>query len=186
MKHGDIVGFSGACLSSDLINLATYGIPRWSLSHVGIVGEYQGRPVLFESTTLDDDPCVITGKHTRGVQAHWLYERIEKYNGKVWHYPLVRSLFPHEKNRLAKFLIWYIGAPYYDIGAFRAGGIGWSFIESRLHEPSLASLFCSEYCAAAHCDIGLFLTSRPARWSPNVFTRAERAAGLLNSPRRKK
>jgi hypothetical protein len=182
-KLGDIVGFSGANWQSDLLTLGTYGIPRHSLSHVGIVGEHEGRLTLVESTTEVESPCVVTGKIVRGVQAHWLHERIESYHGKVWHYPLVRDLYPHESRRLNKFLRWHLGCPYDDIGAFRAGGIGWSWIESRLHANSLASLFCSELCAAAHSDIGLFETSRPARWSPRRFVNAERKAGVLNTRR---
>ena len=38
-KAGDIIGFSGDSWLSVGINLATYGIPFWSLSHVGILGD---------------------------------------------------------------------------------------------------------------------------------------------------
>ena len=71
VQPGDIIGFSGECLTSDLINIATYGIPRWGISHVGIMGEAtDGRFLLWESTTLDGLPCEITGKPFFGTQAH--------------------------------------------------------------------------------------------------------------------
>src|SRR5690349_10220807 len=70
IKPGDILGFSGYHPASIAINLVTYGIPFWHLSHVGIVGEHCGELVLFESCITDPDPCVITGKHFSGTQAH--------------------------------------------------------------------------------------------------------------------
>ena len=38
IKAGDIIGFSGDSWISALVNVATYGIPFWGLSHVGILG----------------------------------------------------------------------------------------------------------------------------------------------------
>ena len=58
-KAGDIIGFSGDSWMSAGINMATYGIPFWSLSHVGIVGEHDGELLLFESTELNKLPCAI-------------------------------------------------------------------------------------------------------------------------------
>ena len=128
-KAGDIIGFSGDSWLSVGINLATYGIPFWSLSHVGIVGEHDGELLLFESTSLSDLPCVIQGKPVWGTQAHRIDECVRTYGGKVWHYPLYRPLYPFESKRLSEFLLEYIGKDYDAIGAFRAGGIGWSWLE---------------------------------------------------------
>lgn len=185
-KAGDIIGFSGDHWQSLVINLVTYGIPWWSLSHIGIIGEYKGQPLLFESTTLDDTPCVVRGRGFQGTQAQHLESRLASYRGKVWHYPLYRSLFDHEKSRLNSFLLDTIGIPYDQIGAFRAGGIGYSWLESQLREADLSSLFCSEWCCAAHTAIGLFKTTNVSRYSPNKFVRAERRQELLLSPRRLK
>ena len=49
MKAGDILAFSGHSLTSAFINVVSYGIPFWSVSHVGIIGEHEGRLLLFES-----------------------------------------------------------------------------------------------------------------------------------------
>ena len=63
IKAGDIIGFSGDSWISACVNIATYGIPFWGLSHVGIMGHADdGRLLLFESTQLDDLPCEITGE----------------------------------------------------------------------------------------------------------------------------
>jgi hypothetical protein len=187
MQPGDIIGFSGANRVSDFINVVTYGIPRWSLSHIGIVGEYKDERVLFESTTLDPDPCLVRGERFNGAQAHSIDSRIAHYEGRIWHYPLYRSLYPAERQRLNEFLNRTIGTPYDKVGAFRAGGIGFSWLESKLHPVmSLNAMFCSEWCAAAHTDIGLFRTDDVGRWSPNLFVRAERRQRILLSPVRMK
>ena len=71
IKTGDIIGFSGEGRVGDIINIGTFGIPRWSICHVGIMGEAtDGRQLLFESTTLDDLPCEIAGVKFDGTQAH--------------------------------------------------------------------------------------------------------------------
>ena len=94
IKAGDIIGFSGDSWISTLVNIATYGIPFWGLSHVGIMGHADdGRLMLFESTQLDDLPCEITGEVFLGTQAHQLEHVVKVYKGKVWHYPLYRPLY---------------------------------------------------------------------------------------------
>jgi len=186
LKAGDIIGFSGEGWLSTGITLATYGIPYWSLSHVGIMGRSakDGRLLLFESTTLAELPCEITGKPIAGSQAHSLDTRLASYRGKAWHYPLYRPLFDHEDKRLTQFLEATVGLPYDKIGAFRAGGFGYSWLESQLRECDLHALFCSEWCAAAHAEIGIFAVDNPARWSPNLLVRTERHKGILRKPRR--
>lgn len=184
LQPGDIIGFSGHGLVSNFINCVTYGIPHWGISHVGIMGEHDGRILLFESTTLNDDPCEITGKCIKGSQAHSLDTRLRGYRGQIWHYPLYRTLYDFEAERLNDFLIDTIGRPYDDINVYRAGGIGLSWIESKLYEPNLSSLFCSEWCAAAHTTIGILPTDNVARWNPNRLVRWERHHGLLKKPRR--
>lgn len=176
---GDIIGFSGHDWLSAGINLATYGIPGFSLSHVGIVGEYQNEKVLFESTTLSELPCLMQGRVVSGAQVHRIEERLAGYAGRAWHYPLYRTLYTHERRRLNAFLYAHVGTPYDTIGAFRSAGIGYSLIESKLRRADLSSLFCSEWCAAAHATIGLFATGHVSRWNPNRFVRYERRAGIL-------
>lgn len=183
-KAGDILGFSGYNGVSYFINAVTYGIPGFSVSHVGILGEYNGELLLFESTTLDDFPCIIQGKPFRGAQAVRLSDRLGSYGGKVWHYPLYRTLYAEENKRLSEYLISKIGTPYDSIGAFRSGGLGFSWLESKLREPDLSALFCSEWVASAHREIGILQTDNESKWNPNSLVRYERRKGLLLKPRR--
>ena len=186
MLPGDIIGFSGRGFLSDLINVATYGVPRYGLSHVGIIGEWRDELYLFESTTLDDEECAILGKRINGVQAHPIERRITNYDGKVWHYPLCRELSQDESLSLSGFLFWALGLPYDNIGAFRSGGLGFSFVESLLRPANLSSIYCSELAAAAHHHIGRLKTYNVSRFNPNRFVRLETRKGIIRRPQRLK
>lgn len=182
IKPGDLIGFSGRAWESALINLLTYGIPRHHISHVGIIGEYYDELVVFESNQLDM-PCLVQKKISQGVQAAWIEDRL-RYDGKLWHYPLTRQLYPHEATRLNSFLLSRIGTNYDMRGAVRAAGLAWSWWKSLFHPEDLSSLFCSELCAAAHSHVGLLRTTNVSRWSPNRLIRYERHRGILHRPQR--
>jgi hypothetical protein len=199
VKPGDIIGFSGDSWLSGFINLMTYGIPFWSISHVGIVGlniceepseDIQGNGygglLVYESTMQSEVPCSIQKKLVSGVQAHPLQDTIDAYRGKVWHYPLSERLSLLDALRLSRFLNGHIGREYDEIGALRAGGFGFSWIESMLRKEDLSSLFCSELCAAAHNEVGLMNGAHAGRWNPNLFVRRQRRRGVLSKPRRYK
>ena len=199
MKAGDVLGFSGDSWWSAGINIATYGLPWWGLSHVGIVAEaYKGcawaypelhavKPgtlMVFESTMSCDLDCAFQRRVIRGVQAHKIADRVAEYRGKVWHYPMCRRLRPLESERLTHFLLSHMGTNYDAIGAFRAGGIGFSWLESLFRPEDLTSLFCSEYVRAAQNFLRLTSGNNASRWNPNLLVRRERRDGLLLGPER--
>lgn len=182
-KPGDIIGFSGTRLPSALINLATWGIPYWSISHVGIIGEYRGDRLLFEADAFPKLPCVVQGKPFRGTIAVHLDDRLMHYNGKAWLYPIYRPLYTFEQERLNRFLLDHLGSPYDNIGAIRSAGIGTSWFERFVYGvEDLSYIFCSEYAAGAHREIGLLRTDNINRWNPNRFIRAERRSRILLRP----
>ncbi len=185
-KIGDVIGFLGRGFVSRFINLGTCGIPNWGVSHVAIVGEWEDIPILFESTTLNDLPCYITGNFVKGVQAHPIAQRIEKYDGYVWHYPLYRELYHHEATRLRRFLHDSLGTPYDSIGAVRSGGVVTNLFEGLLRAEDLSSVFCSELMASAFGNLGLYSIANASRWNPNKICRRLRKAGVLKRPVRKK
>jgi len=188
VKAGDIIGFSGRSWISAAVNVATYGIPLWSISHVGILANCpDGELRLFESTTLDGEiPCEITGKPICGTQAHGLAFILNQYKGAAYHYPLYRPLYANEDDRLTEFLIDTIGVPYDAMGAFRSAGVGLSWIESLFRGQSLTSIFCSEWVAAAYAVTGLHPTDNVSRWNPNRLCRHLRGHDILCKPRRLK
>ena len=185
MKPGDLIGFSGFSVIGAAINLATYGIPFWGLSHVGIMANApDGRLLIFESTSLGDLPCEISGEVFEGTQAHELEDVLRPYRGRVYHYPLHRPLYPSENKRLSRFLVETIHTPYDNLGAFRSAGIGLSWVESLFRPQNLSSIFCSEQVASALSITGIFSTSNVSRWNPNRLVRHLRWNGLLCKPRR--
>ena len=175
VKAGDIIGFSGRNLASDGINIATFGIPRRGISHVGIVEPSRyGGPHLFESTSK------------KGVQSGVLREAVAAYDGRVWAYTLTRSLYSHELTRMTYCLAGLESRNYDFRGAFRSGGRIWSWIQAAFRGEDLTSLFCSELAAEVLSYIGIFPTSNASRWNPNHFVRKLRRLGIVNSPRRLK
>ncbi len=182
IRAGGVVGFSGQAWQSDVINLATYGIPRWGISHVGIIAKYKGELLLFESTTFDSLPCVIQGKCFSGVQAHRLMDVLEVYAGRVWAYPLTRPLYPFEDTRLSEFLRGKIATPYDTEGALESAG----WLSRALHGEDLHELFCSELVAAALNEIGLLPTGNASGWTPNRLVRRLVREEVVRLPRRLK
>jgi hypothetical protein len=187
-KPGDIIGYSGQGWISTIINLGSYGLPWNGLSHVGIVGwkSRGGGHLVFESTSLCDIPCEITGLRVKGVQAHTIEDSVREYRGKVWHYPLYRSLYNHEIGRLVASLTKAVGVPYDVKGAVRAGGVGLSALEALLRGQDLSLLFCSEFVAAMLACTGVFPTTNASRWSPNRLVRTLRRHGIIGPARRLK
>lgn len=177
-KSGDIIGFSGAHWHSDTINLLTYGVPRWSLSHVGIISDTRnlvlGKKVLHEAIS------------TAGVIARQASGVVNTYNGRVWVYPLHRSLYSHESRRLRQVLDSAIDIPYDMAGAVRAGGLLFALIESLIWRQDFSSYFCSELVASKLSDIGIFPTTNANRWNPNSLVRRLRREGIIQKPMRLK
>lgn len=181
LRPGDVLAFSGGNIHSDIINLTTYGWPRWGASHVGIIADYDGTYLIFESTTSAAYKCAIQHAFVTGTQAQRVGQRIQSYKGRVWAYPLVKPLHFGESYRLTKFLMKGIGRPYDGEGAMRAGARLWADIQAFLHEESLSALFCSEWVAAAMRHVGRFDTKHVGKWSPNALIR-ELRRGQLGEP----
>lgn len=187
IKAGDVIAFSGNAWISALVNIGTYGIPFWSVSHVGIMAHADdGRLLLFESTSLEGCPCEIYGEDFCGTQAHTLDKILKVYDGKIWHYPLYRPLYENEDKRLTEFLMATLHMPYDAMGAFRSAGVGLSWIESCFREQDLHLIFCSEWDAAALSYTGICPTTDASRWNPNRFCRRLRRREILCKPRRMK
>jgi hypothetical protein len=184
IKTGDIIAFSGFGHKSVIVNLVTFGWPFWWASHVGIIGEYKGEQLLFESTTLSNIPCAIQRCSVKGVQAVRLEERLGSYQGRVYQYPIYRPLFGFEADRLNAFLLGKIGTPYDLHGGMRSATHGLSWLEARFKGEDLNFIFCSELVAAAHAQIGLLQTSSASRWNPNRLIRYGRRTGILKRARR--
>lgn len=184
LKPGDVLGYTGREWISAAINLATGGVPGWSINHVGILAYAKnGQVYVFESTAFPVRPCDVTGNLVHGVQGHNITS-IDLYGGRVWHYPLYRDLYQHETDRLTDFLYEHLGTPYDKPGAARSAGKLFSLVESIFRGPNLDYIFCSELLAAAYATVGLSPTDNVSRWSPNKLLRKLRREGVLSKPKR--
>jgi hypothetical protein len=171
LQFGDIIGFSHRSFLGACINIGTLGVPFYGLSHIGIIGPGH---MIYESTTLSDIPCHVTGKLIAGVQAHDPGPRVRDYTGRVYRYRLNVNLHKIQSTVLGRYLERQLGVPYDSLGAFRSRTLGLGYIEKWLckRPENLSSLFCSEYLAAA-LDVSCIWTPENAsRWNPNRLARA--------------
>ncbi len=182
-KPGSIVGFAGRGLASDIINIMTGALPRWGLSHVGILADHPDYgTLLYESTTFNKTPCVIRKKLFSGTQAQYAFNKIFDYPGRVWVYQPRIDLRPWESHNLTTYLNHSIGIAYDMIGAVRSGGNVFGWLESKLHKENLARIFCSEWVASAYDSFERFDTNDRSKWNPNSIVREMNRRALLKMP----
>lgn len=199
-RPGDVLGFSHGGMLGVTINLATLGVPFWGLSHVGIVTRQGDGKLLYneqsaaciellvvcESTVLAFHPCLATNRDVAGVQIQPLCRRLWSYQGKVWSYRLRRPLTAQSEEKLMQFCHSHLGKSYDAVGAFRARGAGFGWLEKRLRSEDLSSVFCSEFAAAALRHVGVFDTDNASRWNPNALCRALVRRGVVHVPVRQR
>lgn len=180
-QAGDILAFYGRGAVSRLISLWTTDPLRFQVgpSHVGIVCNYTGPehtgPLLVESTTLNDRPCLIRKLHVRGVQAHDPAIRINGYNGRVDLYRLVPiwRLDQGESELLTQILVEHFvrkGVAYDTGGALLSGTR--VFKLTRLFPAAALNLvFCSELASAVLMRLGRMNVRNPAKYTPGALVR---------------
>ncbi|MFA6245167.1 MAG: hypothetical protein WC655_29760 [Candidatus Hydrogenedentales bacterium] len=192
LEPGDLIGFSAHDLLGAAINVSTLGWPLppvcWrGLTHVAIVGLDSGcQPVLWESTSLCDLPCLYCGSIHSGVQSHGPWTRIRNYAGSVWHYPLREPLGTFDTVRLRIFSERHHATPYDPLGAAQSRSLCFGWLHRLWLPESGHKLFCSEYIAAAWEAATVWDTPNISAWSPNRLARIAVAAGIVLEPRRLK
>ncbi len=172
IEPGDIIGFSGCSFTSDAVNLLSFGLPRWGLSHVGICSyrkEYLGVR-LFDSAA------------GYGVRHQRFPACVKEYNGRAWLYKLQRPLCGHERGRLEESTQESLGKAYDTAGALQAGGKLWAALQGIARGEDLTTFFCSEFVAEQLSYIGVFNTSNASRWNPNHLMRTLRRLGIVQPP----
>jgi hypothetical protein len=177
-RAGDLVLFYGTSWQSRAIEIGTRGP-----SHVGIILEVHGRPLLYESTTLCDLPCELTGKLVRGVQGHTPEKRISAYAGSVYRMPLRVQLDAALSNLLTATALrdFPPGTPYDLVGAIGSGPRlkHWRWL---VPYPDLASIFCSALCARLLQCVNRMNWHDPTCYSPADVVRTQLRAAVHGKP----
>lgn len=184
LNSGDLLIFFGRDLLSRVIEFATGGFRGRGPSHVGIVARRYGREFVFESTTLCDLPCALTGHKKSGVQAHLAADRVASYPGRVLRVPLrgFWRLDRHEENQLWEWAVEHFLADSYDLRDALISGtrlLKWSAL---LPYPDLGSVFCSELCAALLMRLHRMRLDDPARFNPASLIAELRRCGVYGAP----
>lgn len=186
-RPGDLLGFSHCSASGVIVNLGTFGVPFYGLSHVAIVAHHPdtGRPVLFESLESENGPCLIQNAVVTGVQCQPIRQRIARYRGHVWSMPLAEPLNDEESERLTAKATLYIGRQYDYVGAKRSRGL--TLFEKALYRaPDLTSLFCSEYVADLLMTSDRLSPCNVSRMNPNRLYRRMKGEGRFGQIVREK
>jgi hypothetical protein len=177
-RAGDLVPFYGREWKSRVIEWGTRGP-----SHIGIILEAAGRLLLYESTTLCDLACELTGKLVRGVQAHTPEKRIAAYDGLAFRMPLRVPLSAEETNRLTNTALrdFPPGTPYDLAGALASGPRlkHWRWL---LPYPDLGSMFCSGLCARLLQCVNRMNWHNPTCFSPGDLVRNQLWAAVHGKP----
>lgn len=136
----------------------------WELSrritHVAVVAPYEAGEAIYESTTLCRLPCLVAGRRVSGGQAHWIKDRIETYDGRVWVARLgpFDRLHPRDALRLSLWLRRFCGEDYDALGAALAGTTELKYwlapAQHSLHK------FCSALVAGGLKKVGRFPAGR--------------------------
>lgn len=187
LRPGDLLSFNDGGLVSSLIALGSWGLPKITPSHVGIITEVGDRGLfLVESTTTfgGDTACRVTGRKGSGVRALFLEETLVR-KGRIWHHPLRIPLTPFARYRLSEYLVAQLGKPYDLKGAIRSGMMV-RVLARILRKGSLDQMFCSELCAAAWAEAGIMQIGMASFYSPSALIRRSRREAISLAPRRLK
>jgi hypothetical protein len=189
-RTGDVIGFSAGDPLGIAINISTLGWPFWppcwrGLSHVGIVAINNfDQPILWESTTLCEKPCIICGKLHDGVQAHVLENRVNGYAGYVWHYPLRIHLDSINHRQLRSYCERTHGVGYDTGGAIDSRSLCFGWLKRRFLKEDTSRFFCSEHLAGGMGAMEIWDPPNVSEWSPNRIVRTFLSIGLLGMPGR--
>ena len=188
INSGDVIAFSGADWVADAINLVTFGLPRVSIHHVGIVSKIRNDVVIYEAIGYAGSrgPCLRSGCVAAGFQAHLLDDVLAAVSGKVFHLPLRSPLYTDEEDRLGWYLDSKIGLPYDRLGAARSGGFVFRLAQSLLRPEDTSSIFCSESMIAGLVHVGRVQTRHAGKFNPNAACRMLRRTGVVDAYRRLK
>jgi len=151
-------------LSAAFLVFVCFFASSHKFSHVGIIAsdphKIRNRLLMFESTTLNEVPCSLSGKVVRGVQAHVPWIRCEQYNGRILVASLKIPLMDDKAMALGDWLYAQVGQSYNYFGAALSGTRflrhWWKPLHGKLHA------FCSELVMLALKRVDIIGTNKRA------------------------
>lgn len=175
LKQGDIILFKGQGLFSRLIMAA----PGASFSHVGMYVRFGRHSCLFESTSLGILQDIITDQRINGVQLVPFEQRVNTYEGEVFHRPILGPRTATQHRLLEEFINLHYAKPYEKSMRELANAELDLPLPWELNKEDDSSLFCSETAAYALRAMGLMEnTTKPA----NEFTPSDFAGDIALKP----
>ena len=168
------------CRAFDNLNLSHHQI--WRTAQWLGDGQNDGRWIVFESTTLNDRPCCLTGRKIKGVQAHPLTDFVEHYDGKVFLLPLAESSRLSDENAASLGLdcLAALGDPYDTAGALVAG----TFFLKRWLYATTGRPYCAEFWHNRLAERNLMDRSGLVGSTPASMYRRQRRSGVCTGPLR--
>jgi hypothetical protein len=152
IKTGDVVAFSGTSGFSKFIKLFT----KSRYSHVGIIvkseTEMFGDTIFIVESTTELGMTNADGRQViKGVQTHFLSQRLAMYRGGAWIFPLKEPLSIEGSQKMVNWLrsIYAQAVPYDSVQIF---GAGLDVLENAFglqNKPDYTRLFCSELVTQA-------------------------------------
>ena len=171
LSPGDPVGFSGDNLLGMAVKIATVGKFNTGLTHIAICAKHPdtGMLVFYEATSCCDQPCLIAKKIVSGVQCQPIAERVRRYNGSVFVWPLSSPLSTEESKALTINCGEEIGKPYDFSAAVRARvlGLGWLFRLIHPRKENLDSFYCPEFVAEELRKLRQIELANVSNWHPD-------------------
>lgn len=163
MKTGDILLFKGNGIFSTLIMAA----PGAEYSHVGMFVYHPEHGLcVFESTSLGALPDMVTGEPICGVQLVSFQQRIDNYDGEIFHRPVIGSRTQSQVEAVLDFIDKYHGTPYEE-DKLQLARAELDIFPWQKNKPDASSLFCSETVIMCARDAGLIIDNGV---SANEFT----------------
>lgn len=104
-------------------------------------------PLIVESTTMANSPCLLQRKCVSGVQVHELAQRVAEYDGRVWLWNLSPDwrLNVEQTKLLSELALRRVGTQYDYEGALWAGSLFKWFFSRPI---DLHQVYCNELVGA--------------------------------------
>ena len=170
-KTGDLILFKGNGVFSKIIT----ALPGSDYSHVGMYVEYDNQPCVFESTSQGGLPDIITGELIKGVQLVPFEERVQSYDGEVFHRPIIGDRPRMLDHILGVMIERHHGKPYEKSKRELANAELDLPLPWELNKEDDSSLFCSETAAIVLRAMGIMReTTKPS----NEFTPSDFAGDI--------